>query len=82
MTGESLIVNLARAIERARIRRDLHGDGSRTDFILRMAMLAAREPERFWAGDDLVTRTMHYAGSAYPEVTRTEVENALAGILP
>lgn len=49
----------------------------RQDFILRMAQLAEDEPEQFHQGDDLVTRTIHYAGSARPRVTRSEVEEAL-----
>ena len=52
---------------------------ARHAFILRMASLARREPEKFWSGDDLVTRTLQYAGSARPRVTRAEVEAVLEG---
>lgn len=49
----------------------------RQDFILRMVALARDEPEDLHAGDDLVERTLQYAGSAVPRVTRAEVEEVL-----
>lgn len=55
-------------------------DARRKDFILRMAYLAEIEPEEHHDGDDLITRTMHYAGSAVPKVTRGEVEETLDSV--
>jgi hypothetical protein len=49
----------------------------RRKFILRMAILAADEPTEFHGTDDLLSRTVQYAGSATPEVTRREVETVL-----
>jgi hypothetical protein len=51
----------------------------RVDFIVRMARVAAEEPQEFHGGDDLVTRTMHYTSSAVPPVTAEEIEKALGG---
>jgi len=54
-------------------------DSGRRDFIVRMARIAAEEPPEFHDGDDLVTRTLHYAGSARPRVSRTEAEEVIGG---
>jgi hypothetical protein len=53
--------------------------GARRGFIVRMARIAEEEPPEFREGDDLVTRTLDYAGSARPRVTRDEVERVLGG---
>lgn len=51
----------------------------RAGFIISMARLAEEEPEEFHDGEDLVTRTLHYAASARPRVTREEVIATIGG---
>ena len=48
-------------------------DPDRRGFILRMAALAQDEPDSLHEGTDLITRTLQYASSARPRVTREEV---------
>lgn len=52
-------------------------DEGRRDFIACMAKLARDEPGEFHNGDGLMERTLQYAGSAVPRVTRGEVEEVL-----
>lgn len=49
----------------------------RAGFIISMARMAAEEPVEFHGGDDLVTRTMQYAGSA--SLTREEIIDTIGG---
>jgi hypothetical protein len=52
-------------------------DPGRAGFIRRMAALAGDEPQVLHDGDDLIERTLQYAGTAVPRVTREEVLDVL-----